>query len=148
MPLKPTIALMIVLSLGCSQTQHEQKTKKTEADHIEVQHILIGFYGSLPGQSLNRPQSEAEALAKQVFEQARQGANFDSLVRQYSNDVYPGRYKLANAGVTPGEGEYARGMMVSGFGDVAFQLDAGEIGMAAYHPEKSKYGWHIIKRLQ
>lgn len=148
MPLKPIMALTMVLLLGCNQTQDGQKAQKLEADHIEVQHILIGFYGSLPGQSLNRPQSEAEALAKQVFEQARQGADFDSLVRQYSNDVYPGRYKLANAGVAPGEGEYARGMMVSGFGDVAFQLDAGEIGMAAYDPERSKYGWHIIKRLQ
>lgn len=140
--------LMIALTLACSQTKEDQKMKKPQADHIEVQHILIGFYGSLPGQSLNRPQSEAETLAKQLFEQARQGAEFDSLVRQHSNDAYPGRYKLANTGVTPGEGEYARGMMVTGFGDVAFQLEVGEVGMAAYDPEKSKYGWHIIKRLQ
>lgn len=142
------LIVMSVLNFSCSQNQEEQKTMKPEADHIEVQHILIGFYGSLPGQSLNRPQSEAEALAKQVFEQAKQGADFDALVRQYSNDAYPGRYKLANAGVATTEGEYDRRMMVTGFGDVAFQLEVGEIGMATFDPEKSKYGWHIIKRLQ
>lgn len=148
MRLKSTSVLIMTLLLACSPNQEEQKTMKPEADHIEVQHILIGFYGSLPGQSLNRPQSEAEALAKQVFEQAKQGADFDALVRQYSNDAYPGRYKLANAGVATTEGEYDRRMMVTGFGDVAFELEVGEIGMAAYDPEKSKYGWHIIKRLQ
>lgn len=148
MRLKSIAVLIMTLMLACGQNQEEQNMKKNEADHIEVQHILIGFYGSLPGQSLNRPQSEAEVLAQQVFEQAKQGAYFDALVRQYSNDAYPGRYKLANAGVATTEGEYDRRMMVTGFGDVAFQLDVGEIGMAAYDPEKSKYGWHIIKRLQ
>ena len=34
------------------------------------------------------------------------------------------------------------------FGDVGFELEVGEIGMADYDPEKSQYGWHIIKRLE
>lgn len=99
-----TLFLMLTLMLvGC-----REQARKPEPEHIEVQHILIGFYGSLPGRSLNRPQSEAKALAKQVLEQARQGADFDALVRQYSNDEYPGRFKLANHGVTAGAGEYER----------------------------------------
>ena len=38
--------------------------------------------------------------------------------------------------------------MVAAFGDVGFKLDVGEVGMAPYDPAKSKYGWHIIKRLK
>jgi parvulin-like peptidyl-prolyl isomerase len=38
--------------------------------------------------------------------------------------------------------------MVAAFGDVGFQLEVGEVGMAVYDPVKSKYGWHIIKRLK
>ena len=41
-----------------------------------------------------------------------------------------------------------RSGMVSSFGDVAFGLDVGEIGMARYHPGNSPYGWHIIKRIE
>ena len=38
--------------------------------------------------------------------------------------------------------------MVKSFGDVSFALKAGEIGLAVYDPKASKYGWHIIKRLE
>jgi parvulin-like peptidyl-prolyl isomerase len=38
--------------------------------------------------------------------------------------------------------------MVPAFGDVGFQLDAGQVGMASYDRDKSPYGWHIIKRLK
>ncbi len=139
-----TFFLMLTLMLVACREQ----ARKPEPEHIEVQHVLIGFYGSLPGRSLNRPQSEAKALAKQVLEQARQGADFDALVRQYSNDEYPGRFKLANHGVTAGAGEYERRMMVGGFGDVAFQLAVGEIGLVEFEEAKSPFGWHIVKRLQ
>jgi len=30
---------------------------------------------------------------------------------------------------------------------VSFKLSVNEIGMAVFSPENSKYGWHIIKRL-
>ncbi|MDZ7268268.1 MAG: peptidyl-prolyl cis-trans isomerase [candidate division KSB1 bacterium] len=140
----PTVFLILTLVFAACREQ----ARKPEPPHIEVQHILIGFYGSLPGRSLNRPQSEASALAQQVLQQARQGADFDALVRQYSNDEYPGRFKLANHGVAAGEGEYERRMMVAGFGEVAFQLAVGEIGLVEYDAAKSPYGWHIVKRLQ
>ena len=37
-------------------------------------------------------------------------------------------------------------VMVPAFGDVGFGLKVGEIGVAEYHPRKSPYGYHIIKR--
>jgi parvulin-like peptidyl-prolyl isomerase len=42
---------------------------------------------------------------------------------------------------------FARNRMVPAFGDVGFRLKVGEIDMAEFDPAKSKYGWHIIKRL-
>jgi parvulin-like peptidyl-prolyl isomerase len=38
--------------------------------------------------------------------------------------------------------------MVPVFGDVGFSLKVNEIGLGEYDPKKSKYGWHIIKRIK
>lgn len=45
-------------------------------------------------------------------------------------------------------GEFPRARMVKAFGDVSFKVPVGGIGLAEYDPEASKYGWHIIKRLE
>jgi parvulin-like peptidyl-prolyl isomerase len=57
---------------------------------------------------------------------------------------------MANAGVEPDSAkeEYSRTRMVKGFGDMSFSLAVGEVGLAPYDPASSKYGWHIIKRLE
>jgi parvulin-like peptidyl-prolyl isomerase len=118
-----------------------------EPEHIEVQHILIGFRGSVPGARITRSQEEARTLAYDLLEQARNGANFDELVKKYTDDSPPGKYKMSNLGVTKRQGEYARNEMVAAFGDVGFPLQVGEFGVADYDPRKSPYGWHIIKRV-
>ena len=41
-----------------------------------------------------------------------------------------------------------RGQMVTGFGDTAFSLQVGEVGICNYDLAASKYGWHIIKRYE
>ena len=43
---------------------------------------------------------------------------------------------------------FPRSRMVGAFGDVGFPLEVGEIGLANYDPDTSKYGWHIIKRIK
>ena len=57
---------------------------------------------------------------------------------------------MANHNATPDADRmiYARAKMVPYFGDVSFSLEVGEIGLAVYDSGKSKYGWHIIKRLK
>lgn len=117
------------------------------ADHILVQHVLIGFQGSVRGKNITRTQAEAEALAQEILGKAQAGEDFDALVKQYTDDAYPGIYGLANTGVTPGTNEYPRGDMVKGFSDVAFSLRTGEIGMADYDAQTSPFGWHILKRV-
>jgi len=128
---------------------------KTPPAHIQVEHVLIGFQGTIPGKNVTRTKDEAEKLAKDVLERARKGENFESLMQQYTDDTGPGVYGLANTGVTPdpANSEYARAGMVAGFSDVAFRLSVGNIDVAPYQPDKSKpglspYGWHIIKRLK
>lgn len=41
-----------------------------------------------------------------------------------------------------------RAQMVSGFGDTAFSLEVGEVGISNFDPAASKFGWHIIKRYE
>jgi parvulin-like peptidyl-prolyl isomerase len=99
---------------------------------------------------VTRTRDEAKKLAQEVFERAKKGEDFDALVKEYTDDQYPGIYRMANTGVTPDQSkqEFPRAGMVKGFGDVSFSLQVGEVGMSEYHPQKSKFGWHIIKRVE
>jgi len=108
------------------------------AGHIEVQHVLVGFKGSVPGKAITRTQ-----------ERAKKGEDFGNLVQQSTDDQFPGIYRLADNGVTVEQGaEYARGGMVKGFSDAAFALEIGGVGIADFDKQTSPYGWHVIKRLR
>ena len=124
--------------------------QRVEPDFVTVQHILIGFEGTLPGKNVTRSREEAGKLVEELLAKANSGADFDALVKEYTDDSHPGIYKMANLGLqaNPTGGVYPRGGMVKGFGDVGFSLEVGEIGVASYDPEASKYGWHIIKRIE
>lgn len=119
-----------------------------EPQHIKVQHILIGFEGSVRGKPITRSKEEAKTLAYEILARARQGEDFDALVREYTDDSPPGIYGMSNFGIQPGPGEYPRNGMVPAFGDVGFSMSPGNIGIADYDPQKSPFGWHIIKRLE
>jgi len=124
---------------------------QAEPERVTVQHILIAFKGSLPDDAkVTRSKEDAEKLALQVFERAKAGEDFAAMVKMYTNDSYPGIYKMTNKGLTPDRSkqEYSRTGMVRAFGDVGFSLEVGGIGLAVYDPATSKYGWHIIKRLE
>jgi len=136
------ILLMVALVtlMGCGR----------EPERVEVQHLLVSFEGSIPKDTVTRTQAEAEALANELLEIARSGADFDSLVQKYTDDSHPGIYAMRNFEVEPLEGirEYARDGMVQGFGDVRFSLKVCKFGMAVFDSTASRYGWHIIKRLK
>lgn len=121
---------------------------EVEPQHVEVQHILIGFTGSVRGKPITRTKEEARTLAYQLLERARAGEDFDALVRQYTDDQPPGIYGMSAVGVTPLPGEYPRDQMVAAFGNVGFAVSPGNIGIADWDPATSPYGWHIIKRLK
>jgi parvulin-like peptidyl-prolyl isomerase len=104
--------------------------------------------GSVPGKPITRTKEQAKKLAYEILSEARQGANFDSLVAKYTDDRPPGIYKMAATGVSHAVGEYPREQMVPAFGDVGFAISPGNIDIADHDPAKSPYGWHIIKRLR
>jgi hypothetical protein len=160
------LALVLVAAWGCAssggtKTQTaggttaaeggtvSSTTPTQEPDRITVQHILIGFTGSVPGKTINRTKEEARTLAYSLLERARGGEAYDALVREFTDDSWPGTYGMANRGVTPASAnEYARDGMVPAFGNVGFKLAVDEFGVADYDPTTSPYGWHIIKRVK
>lgn len=119
-----------------------------EPQHVTVQHILIGFQGSVRGKTITRSPEEARALAYEILERAVAGEDFDALVKQYTDDAHPGIYAMANHDVPPLPGERARAGMVKAFGDVSFSLEVDEVGIGDYDASTSRYGWHIIKRVE
>ena len=161
-PIFIILAIMLALTGGCTKENASRPKSGTEKKHagktmigseperIEVQHILISFQGAIPGDSVARTMEEANRLAYELLKRARAGENFGALVKEYSDDQFPGIYRMSNAGIEPDltKQEYSRDKMVKAFGDVGFSLGVGEIGIAAYDSTASKYGWHVIKRLK
>ena len=145
---------LVFAAAGCDSKKDgedgAESTKSVEPEYIAVQHILIAFEGSVPGKNITRSKESAQELADKVYEMAKSGKDFDELVKEFTDDAYPGVYKMANFGLPADMAQkiYARDRMVQAFGDVGFPLELGGIGMAGYDPEKSKYGWHIIKRVE
>lgn len=118
---------------------------------VRVQHCLIGVEGLLPG--VTRTPAEAEALTAELYARIQAGADFDALVREYTNDEHPGIYAMC-LGESPAPEVYPRELMTLAFGDVAWRLSPGEVGVARYDGERfdiearSPFGYHLIKRLE
>jgi len=117
------------------------------AETVEVQHILISFEGADPRVAATRTRDEAERLAAELFARIRAGKDFDGLVRDHTDDAYPGIYALTT-GKPASQDVYPRRLMAPGFGDASWRLAVGEVGVAAWVPVTCPIGWHIIKRLQ
>ena len=160
--MKSTIPVLILAGALCApafaqnqtapaekpETPAAEKRASAEPDHIKVQHILISFKSKLPSKDITRSMEEAKELAYQVLERAKNGEDYDALVKEYTNDQAPGIYAMSNNGVTAAKGEYPRGRMVGAFGNVGFVLEVGEIGIADFSEAASPYGWHIVKRIE
>ena len=123
------------------------KLPEHKAPRVEVQHLLISFAGT--GTEAVRTKQEAENLASEVYARVLAGEDFDELITRYTDDSPPGIYGMvADKSEARKDGPYWRKGMVGAFGDVAWRLEVGEIGIAAHDETASPYGWHIIKRLK
>ena len=78
--------------------------------------------------------AEAEKKANEILERAKNGEDFDALIKEYNED--PGMESNQDGYF------FTDGEMVSEFGDATKSIEPGEITMC-----KSDYGYHIIKRL-
>ena len=132
-----------------------QARPEHDAKEVTVQHLLVGING--PNlQQVTRTAGDAERLTAELYARAKSGEDFDTLVKNYSDDRHPGIYTL----LASGTGDLARGIalrteMVQGFGDTAWRLEVGEIGVTEYDPPpwamgtgKAEFGFHIVKRLK
>jgi parvulin-like peptidyl-prolyl isomerase len=108
-------------------------------DKVTVRHVLVAFVGAKRGSEAGRTLAEARELTLELLGRARAGEDFAALMRQHSDDEGGGTYTLAQAD----REDYAQD-----FGDVAFRLAPGEIGVAAYHRVRSPFGFHILQRLE
>ncbi len=100
-------------------------------DYVHVQHVLIAFDDTTEGAD----HSAELATANEVYEKAKAGEDFESLIEQYNED--PGQASDMNGYL------FTTGEMVQEFEDASFALEEGGIS----EPVETSYGYHIIKRL-
>lgn len=113
------------------------------ANTAQVKHILISwsdlaeaFNGHQDERASKRTMAEAETQVKSLMTQLEAGADFDMLMKQWSEDK-----GSAQSGrpftVTPDA------QLVIEFRQLSLRLNPGEIGVC-----QSDFGFHIIKRLE
>ncbi|ARU56309.1 parvulin-like peptidyl-prolyl isomerase [Oleiphilus messinensis] len=106
----------------------ESRDSMVKSEERKSSHILIEV-------SDNRDESEAEKVAQDVKSQLDDGASFESLVEQYSDDL-GSKSDAGNLGFAK------RGDLVPEYEDVLFSMSSP--GMIS-SPVKSEYGYHIIR---
>ncbi len=88
------------------------------APQVHARHILVG----------------TEDLARELYDRATSGADFDQLARTNSIDQ-------ATAATGGDLGWFTDDQMVEPFSEVAFSLEPGQIG----EPVQTQFGWHVIQ---
>ena len=110
---------------------------KGEGERVHARHILIRVQGApMPVRPGQKELTDAEALAKaqEVRKKLADGASFEQLARDDSDD--------ATSGMNGGDlGFFGHNQMVPPFEQAAFALKPGELS----DPVKSPFGYHIIK---
>ncbi|WP_437984159.1 thioredoxin domain-containing protein [Sorangium sp. So ce117] len=101
-----------------------------------AKHLLIMYAGSQRAPArIVRTRDEARALAEQVLKRAQQGASFEDLAAQYSDE--PG------AAARGGDlGTFSKGMMVPEFEQAVEKVAVGALSGVVETP----FGFHIILR--
>lgn len=129
--MKPgTVSLPVRTSIGMHVIQ--LISRKPNPGLVRVSQILIAF----PKDSVADSDVKTLAKAEEVYQKAKSGADFEELVKQYSDDS-----NAKNGGALP---PFALGEMIEPFEKAAFSLEnPGDIS----EPVKTKYGYHIIKLL-
>ena len=105
--------------------------KYLDENYVQAQHILISTEGLDDDQKAEKLQ-----LAKDVLKKAKNGGDFEALVKEYGED--PGME------ANPEGYLFTKGEMVAEFEKAAFDLKTGAISGVV----ETAYGYHIIKRVK
>jgi peptidyl-prolyl cis-trans isomerase SurA len=101
---------------------------------VRVAHIMVKTTTGMSVEDSLKAKQKIEEIAQKL----KTGGNFEELARQYSDD----KPSAAKGGELPWFGRYK---MPAEFEEASFNLaNDGEISA----PIKTRYGWHIIKRLE
>ena len=107
--------------------------KRSNPGSYKVAHILISF----PGDTIEKLKQSSKHLADSIYQLLLNGQDFAKLAAKYSNDV----------GTSLDRGElpwFETGKMPHEFELAAYAI---KIDGAISKPVKTRYGWHIIKRI-
>ena len=116
----------------------EEMGEFLKSDYYRAKHILIAepTEGDAADSEVVTEEDgkTGEELANLVLEKAKNGENFDDMIKKYNTD--PGMESNADGYV------FTDGAMVAEFEDCVKSLKPGEFGLA-----KTDYGYHVIERL-
>ncbi len=109
-----------------------------QPSEIGARHVLIAYRGATrAAEYISRTREEAFERAAEVLQQAREGADFAELAKEYSDD----RGSAAQGGSL---GRFSRDQMVKEFSDAAFALEIGDVSDIV----ESQFGFHVIQRTE
>ena len=113
------------------------------ANTAQVKHILIGwkdladqYQGRLDPRAAKRDKAAAEAEVKSLLEQLRGGADFDTVMKEHSED-------LGSASTARPYTVRPDAQLVIEFRQISLRLKVGEVGVC-----ESDFGFHIVKRIE
>lgn len=115
--------------------------RDARSNQTEVKHILIGWRDLAGDRELDpraqaRSRAEADQLAQQLLGRLRAGEPIEPLMAEFSEDS-----GSADSGVSYEVTPDAQ--LVFEFKRLGLRLDVGESGMVL-----SKFGWHVMKRVE
>ncbi|HEY3805725.1 MAG TPA: peptidylprolyl isomerase [Kofleriaceae bacterium] len=111
------------------------------ANTAEVKHILIGWSdgsgdaSSKDPRAVKRTKKDAEDQIRAIMVQIKNGADFDAMMKQYSED--PGSASSGRAYTVSPDAQ-----LVIEFKQLGLRLKIGEVGVV-----QSEFGFHIMKRV-
>ena len=107
--------------------------KRENKGQIQVAHIMKAY----PYKASETIQNQSKIAIDSIYKKLISGASFEAMVTQFSDD----KQTVSNQGKLPW---FASGEMVPAFSEAAFALTKDG---AISKPIKTKFGWHIIKRM-
>ncbi|HLM74184.1 MAG TPA: peptidylprolyl isomerase [Polyangiaceae bacterium] len=121
-----------------ARAERERARIAAQPKQIGAKHILIMHAQSKSKpDNVTRSREDARRRAEEALTKLRIGAEFEALVKEYSDE--PG------AGERGGDlGVFDRSTMVKTFGDAAFALSVGQVSGVV----ETVYGFHLIKRTE
>jgi len=123
----------------CFATAGAKRTRRPdEPAKIGARHVLVKYKGSKRAEdSITRTREEACLRAMAARDKIRGGADFDEVVRDYSDE--------AGAATRGGSvGTVERGDLAEPFADAAFELDLNQLSDVV----ETDFGFHVILRTE